>query len=144
MTKDKETSWTKRQRQERCFKWSERIGAESDLEGAHGRKSVPFSTQESAEYSNSMGMSGLPVMLHEMWNLFAIGNVSLESRISRIVCLRDALLHTLDLTSDYLSYSPLPVTLRSSSHSPLASTKRFCPENCHTMDILLKQHEPAS
>jgi len=43
---------------------------------------------------------------------------------------RDGILHTLFVTSGYLSYCCLSIISNQSAHSPLTSTRHFCPHNC--------------
>ncbi len=48
---------------------------------------------------------------------------------------RDDILHTLVVTSGYLSYCCFSIISNQSAHSALTSTRRFCPHNCHSLDI---------
>ncbi len=48
---------------------------------------------------------------------------------------RDSILHTLVVTSGYLSYCCLSIISNQSAHSPLTSIKHFLPHNCHSLDI---------
>ncbi len=45
------------------------------------------------------------------------------------------ILHTLVVTSGYLSYCCLSIISNQSDHSPLTSTRHFPPHNCHSLDI---------
>ncbi len=49
-------------------------------------------------------------------------------RVRHVVVFRDGILHTLVVTSGYLSYCCLS---SQSAHSALTSTRHFCPHNCH-------------
>ncbi len=48
---------------------------------------------------------------------------------------RDGILHTLVVTSGYLSYCCLSIISNQSAHSPLTSTRHFHPHNCRSLDI---------
>ncbi len=48
---------------------------------------------------------------------------------------RDGILHTLVVTSGYLSYCCLSIISHQSAHSPLTSTRHFRPHNCRSLDI---------
>ncbi len=48
---------------------------------------------------------------------------------------RDGILHTLVVTSGYLSYCCVSIISNQSAHSPLTSTRHFRPHNCHSLDI---------
>ncbi len=48
---------------------------------------------------------------------------------------RDGILHTLVITSGYLSYCCLSIISNQSVHSPLTSTRYFHPHNCCSLDI---------
>ncbi len=55
---------------------------------------------------------------------------------SKCCAFRDGILHTLVVTSGYLSYCCLSIISNQSAHSPLTSTRHFCPHNCRSLDIL--------
>ncbi len=48
---------------------------------------------------------------------------------------RDGILHTLIITSGYLSFCCLSIISNQSAHSPLTSTRHFRPHICHSLDI---------
>ncbi len=48
---------------------------------------------------------------------------------------RDDILHTLVVTSGYLSCCCFSIISNQSAHSALTSTRHFCPHNCHSLDI---------
>ncbi len=48
---------------------------------------------------------------------------------------RDGILHTLVVMSGYLSYCCLSIISNRSNHSPLTSTRHFCPHNCRSLDM---------
>ncbi len=55
---------------------------------------------------------------------------------SKCCAFRDGILHTLVVTSGYLSYCCLSIISNQSVHSPLTSTRHFRPHNCRSLDIL--------
>ncbi len=48
---------------------------------------------------------------------------------------RDGILHTLVVTSGYLSYCSLSIISNQSAHSPLTSTRHLHPHNYRSLDI---------
>ncbi len=62
--------------------------------------------------------------------------------VSGFMCcvFRDGALHTLVVTSGYLSYCCLSIISNQSAHSPLTSTRLFRPHNCRSLDIFSFSH----
>lgn len=48
--------------------------------------------------------------------------------------IRDALLRTLVLTNGYFNYCLLLMSSKQTGHFPLASTRHYSPESCHSLD----------
>ncbi len=67
-----------------------------------------------------------------MWSSAAVAHL-LQG--STCCAFRDGILHTLVVTSDYLSYCCLSIISNQSAHSSLTSTRYFHPHNCHSLDI---------
>ncbi len=67
-----------------------------------------------------------------MWSSAAVAHL-----LQGLMCcaFRDGILHTLVVTSAYLSYCCLFIISNQSAHSPLASTRYFRPHNCCSLDI---------
>ncbi len=64
---------------------------------------------------------------HPVWSSAAVAHL-LQG--STCCAFRDGILHTLILTSGYLSYCCLSIISNQSAHYPLTSTKHFRPQNC--------------
>ncbi len=69
---------------------------------------------------------------HPVWSS-AAGAHLLQG--STCCAFRDGILHTLVVTSGYLSYCCLSIISNQSAHSPLTSTRHFHPHNCCSLDI---------
>ncbi len=69
---------------------------------------------------------------HPVWSSAA---VALLLQGSKCCAFRDSILHTLVITSGYLSYCCLSIISNQSAHSPLTSTRHFRPHNGRSLDI---------
>ncbi len=69
---------------------------------------------------------------HPVWSSAAVAHL-LQG--STYCAFRDGILNTLVVTSGYLSYCCLSIISNQSVHSPLTSTRHFCPHNCRSLDI---------
>ncbi len=69
---------------------------------------------------------------HPVWSSAAVVHL-LQG--STCCVFRDGILHTLVVTSGYLSYCCLSIISNQSAHSPLTSTSHFRPHNCRSLDI---------
>ncbi len=69
---------------------------------------------------------------HPEWSSAAVAHL-LQG--SKCCVFRDGILHTLVITSGYLSYCCLSIISNQSAHSPLTSTRHFHPHNCRSLDI---------
>ncbi len=75
---------------------------------------------------------------HPVWSSAAVAHLL---QVSTCCAVRDGILHTLVVTSGYLSYCCLSIISNQSVHSPLTSdiNKAFHPHNCRSLDISLFQ-----
>ncbi len=69
---------------------------------------------------------------HPVWSSAAVDHL-LQG--STCCVFRDGILHTLVVTSGFLSYCCLSIISNQSAHFPLTSKRHFRPHNCRSLDI---------
>ncbi len=86
--------------------------------------------------ANLFGEPPFPVLgwqeRHPVWSSAAEAHL-LQGSTCRVF--RDGILHTLVVTSGYLSYCCLSIISNQSAHSPMTSIRHFQPHNCRSLDI---------
>ncbi len=131
-------AWTVETRQDPCFHvlyakfWPYHLNVAAEIETHQTRQCF---------YNLLLSNFGDPVWIvpvfswqerHPVWSSAVVAHL-LQG--SMCCAFRDDILHSLVVTSDYLSYCCLSIIFNPSAHFPLTSTRHFRPHNCRSLDI---------
>ncbi len=94
----------------------------------------PYHLNVAAEIETYQTRQHFSNLRHPVWSSAAVAHL-----LQCLTCcaFRDGILHILVVTSGYLSYCCLSIISNQSAHSPLTSTRHFCPHNCCSLDYFL-------